>query len=302
MKRFVIFTLVAICLFLAMIMARQSATASPDMLTSTPQMPLATSARRPSQGFYAQQFVSASPYTHTISVGFSWELGFTGPLTFTHPVTPTQPVTVVETHNVIVIEMRDSDDMVVAAASGSVPDCEPVFVPWGEAPNLPTGWCNGTFTRTLILPSPYGYSEWDRGAFRLTFNDGSIVWLETGHANALAGPDERGFYLVNVLEEPTPTPTATDIPTNTPTPTATATDTPTRTPTATGTSAPTLTKTATMPPPTPTATGTPTPTATLEPITPTPTVENPAAYFLQLAKKHRELAALYEYLATLMGQ
>jgi len=75
------------------------------------------------------------------------------------------------------------------------------------------------------------------------------------------GNQDLALASTAIVQEPTPTPSATPTETSTPTPTATPTETPTATPTETPTATPTDTPTAT-PTDTPTATPTDTPTAT----------------------------------------
>jgi hypothetical protein len=124
-------------------------------------------------------------------------------------------------------------------------------------------------------------------------DEGSIVSGQGESAITYQAPETPGLYkvhvklkcegasvgdsmIVEVVPEPTPTPTDTltptstspPSPTNTPTPMPTATPTPPPTPTAAQT--PTSTHTA-MPTSTPTDTSTPTPTDTPSPSTPTPT-------------------------------
>lgn len=237
-----------------------------------------------SQASVAQAGIIAQdgPYVHTVTIGFNWAQGSVGPITNTAGAP-------VAWDNGIVVEMR-CDGIIVATQSGSVPNCEP-FICLEPPCELPENWCNGKITLTFELPFQWGCQEWVQGAFLLWYADGTSVWYPVPYADAIEGPDIRGFYLIGTVEEPTPTP----VPTNTRTPIPTNTRTPTLTPTATATSTE-------MPTSTPTVTATVTPTGTTVPTyTPTPS-HDLAAYYLELAAKHRGLAALYESIAAFLKE
>lgn len=206
------------------------------------------------------------PFVYTITLGYSWADGHVGPIDITG--------TVVSIYNLLTVEARDENGIVIAAQSGSVPNCAPIFVTPPATPVFPEGWCGDMITLTLNLPYEYGLTIWVQGKFHLTFEDGTSQWLYTAYAG-VPGPDDRNFYLIDALVEPTPTPqppthtpTPTRTPTSTSTPTATNTPTDTPVPTSTATSTPTATNT----PVPPTSTLTPTPTGTSTPTyTPIPT-------------------------------
>lgn len=105
------------------------------------------------------------------------------------------------------------------------------------------------------------------GMYDTGHNSGAVV----SSGSVLLQPMDAIVLVRMDASTPTPTPTATDTPTQTPTPTITQTPTPTRTPTATWTPTPTRTHTPTWTPlPPPTATATP-PTPGAPTHTPTPT-------------------------------
>lgn len=204
--------------------------------------------------------VQQGSFVYTVTIGFDWGSGHV-------EITPTAGagVDLVGFYNSIIIEARDEAGIVVASDSGSVPDCEPITstVPLDPG-DLPDDWCNGTIASTFLLPYQYGWEIWARGGFYLQFSDGTAEWYFVPYVG-VPGPDERNFYLIDMLVEPTPTPQP---PTHTPTPAPTSTPTFTLTPTST-------------------------PMGTLVP-TSTPVPGDLAALYRQLADWHRTLADYYE--------